>query len=131
MSTSTTLVYSIMPAHCQMAACVCGSSWDTRHGTGSGTIATLSGGAATCDRRISCDEKSCDRIDIDMECLSRRRHSARVDLFRAEAGRTVRGIKVHDTFHIACEEIHYVCTNQYTRKRCRDFSMTGCRLVGS
>ena len=110
MSSSTTLAYSIMPAHCQMVVCVCGSSWDTPNGTRDATISMLSGGAATCDRRISCDEGSCDRIDIDMECLSRRRHSARVDLSRAEAGRRVRGIQMHDTVHGAIEEIH-LCTN--------------------
>ena len=89
-STSTTLAYFIMPAHCQMVVCVCGSSWDTHHGTRGATISMLSGGAATCDRHSSCDERVPVRIGMDIECLPEKRRSARVEMWRAASGRMIR-----------------------------------------
>ena len=108
--TSTTLAYSIMPAHCQMVVCVCGSSWDTHHGTRGATISMLSGGAATCDKRSSCDERLCVRIDMDIECLPEKRRSARVELWRAASGRMIPGIEMNGTVRGAVEEIH-LCIN--------------------
>ena len=87
--TSTTLAYSIMPAHCQMVVCVCGSSWDTHHGTRGATISMLSGGAATSARRSSCDERVPVRIGMDIECLPEKRRSARVEMWQAAAGRMI------------------------------------------